>query len=159
MTAFCLLLGLAVGQPTDPTDPAPPAVTVEVPPAAPPAESAAPPPKAAPAPPDRWALMQTLQGTWYGAVLDDNRTQMYGWLQQGFGFNPASPRDRISFGPNYAWRSNDYRLNQLYFVIERPLRHEGEPNVGYRVDYLIGHDAPFFAANGLFSSFTGFDAT
>lgn len=147
----------AVGQPATQPPAQPPTITIEVPPAPPPPEP--PPTKATQGPLDRWALMQTLQGTWYGTVLDDHRTQLYGWLQQGVGFNPAGPTDRISFGPNYAWRSNDYRLNQLYFVIERPLRHEGGPNVGYRVDYLIGNDAPFFVANGLFSSFTGFNAT
>jgi hypothetical protein len=26
------------------------------------------------------------------------------------------------------------------------LEHEGKANVGHRVDFLIGHDAPFFVA-------------
>ncbi|MBI1918825.1 MAG: porin [Planctomycetes bacterium] len=144
----CLLLSAAlIGQ-----APAPPDTST----------SEAPPPKLPPAPsppPDRWLLMKALQGTWPGAVLDSNRTQVYGWVQQGFAANPASPRDRINFGANEDWRSNDYRLNQVYFVLENPLEHESRPNLGYRVDFLVGNDAPFFVANGLFSSFTGFDAT
>jgi hypothetical protein len=84
---------------------------------------------------------------------------VYGWVQQGFAANPAAPRDRVNFGANYDWRANDYRLNQAYLVVEKTLSHEGSPNVGYRVDYLVGNDAPFFVANGLFSSFTGFDPT
>jgi len=88
-----------------------------------------------------------------------NASRFYGWVQQGFAANFDNPRDRVNFGANFDWRSNDYRLNQVYFVYENSLEHDGKPNVGYRVDFLVGHDAPFFVANGLFSSFTGFDPT
>ena len=84
--------------------------------------------------------------------------KLYGWLQAGFAANFDSPEDRINFGANFDWRSNDFRLNQLNFVFENPLEHE-EFNVGYRVDFLVGHDAPFFVANGLFDRFTGLDPT
>lgn len=117
------------------------------------------PAASSPAPPDRWLLMKSLQGTWEGSVLDSQHTRVYGWVQQGFAANPDSPRDRINFGANEDWRANDYRLNQIYFVLENPLEQENRPNVGYRVDFLVGNDAPFFAANGLFSDFTGFDRT
>ncbi len=103
--------------------------------------------------------MKSLQGTWEGSLLDSHHTQLYGWVQQGFAVNPASPNDRINFGANEDWRSNDYRLNQAYFVLENKLEQESRPNVGYRVDLLVGNDTPFFVANGLFSSFTGFDRT
>jgi len=139
-----LLLGaaLALGQqgPPAPEAPAPPA----------------PPPAAAP---DRWLLMKELQGTWEGSLLDSQQTRVYGWVQQGFAANPDSPHDRVNFGSNYDWRSNDYRLNQVYFVLEKPLAQDGNPNIGYRADFLVGNDAPFFAANGLFSNFTGFNPT
>lgn len=128
-------------------------------PGTPDAPDAAPEPPPPTSTPDRWLLMKALQGTWPGWLLDSQHTQVYGWVQQGFAANIDSPRDRINFGANLDWRSNDYRLNQLYFVCENPLEHEGKPNVGHRVDFLVGHDAPFFVANGLFSDFTGFDAT
>ena len=83
--------------------------------------------------------------------------RFYGWIQQGFTANFDNPRDRVNFGVDFNWRSNDYRLNQAYFVVENTLEHETAFNVGYRVDFVAGHDAPFLAANGLFSSFTGFD--
>src|SRR5712692_5031241 len=139
----CLILGaaLVMGQ----TEAAAPDTTVA-------------PVAAAPAP-DRWLLMQSLQGTYAGWLLDSQRAKVYGWVQQGFAANIDSRRDRINFGANEDWRSNDYRLNQVYFIFENPLEHEGKPNVGYRVDFLVGNDAPFFVANGLFSNFTGFDAT
>lgn len=84
---------------------------------------------------------------------------LYGWIQYGYTGNFGSPHDRINFGANFNWRANDYRLNQTYFVYENPLEHDDKANVGYRVDFLAGHDAPFFVANGLLSDFTGFDAT
>ena len=86
-------------------------------------------------------------------------TRFYGWVQQGFTANFDSPKDRVNFGVNFNWRSNDYRLNQVYFVLDNVLEHEAAANIGYRIDFLVGHDAPFLAANGLFSSFTGFDPT
>lgn len=148
---------LALGQTPPPEAPA------EAPSTPAPAAEKAAPPSPAPAPasaaPDRWLLMKEMQGTWAGWLLDSQHTQLYGWVQQGFAVNPASPSDRINFGANEDWRSNDYRLNQVYFVLENKLEQESRPNVGYRVDFLVGNDAPFFVANGLFSSFTGFDRT
>ena len=115
--------------------------------------------EAAPAPAEPWFLMKSVQGTWLGRGLESLGTNVYGWVQQGFAGNIDSPRDRINFGANLDWRSNDYRLNQVYFVAEKTLEHEDKWNVGYRVDFLVGHDAPFFVANGLFSGFTGYDPT
>ncbi len=85
--------------------------------------------------------------------------RLYGWVQQGFTVNFDNPRDRVNFGVDFNWRSNDYRLNQVYFVFDNPLEHEATPNVGFRVDFVVGHDAPFLVANGMFSNFTGFDAS
>src|SRR5712691_2818208 len=111
------------------------------------------------APVERWLLMDLLKDTSLGRSLESSGTQVYGWIQQGFAGNIDSPRDRVNFGTNYGWRSNDYRLNQAYFIFENSLEHEDTFNVGYRVDFLVGHDAPFFVANGLLSDFTGFNAS
>jgi Putative beta-barrel porin-2, OmpL-like. bbp2 len=139
MAALCgLLLVLAAANPALAQTPAP---TQE-------------PPKSAE--PDRWLLMDLLKDTSFGKGLESSGTQIYGWIQQGFAGNPDSPRDRVNFGTNLGWRSNDYRLNQVYFVLENTLEHDKAFNLGYRVDFLVGHDAPFFVANGLLSDFTGF---
>ena len=53
----------------------------------------------------RWLLMKEMQGTWLGSLLDSHHTQLYGWVQQGFAVNPASPSDRINFGANENCRS------------------------------------------------------
>ena len=106
-------------------------------------------------------LMQGIQ-RWWPCTYDRMQKKgdsFYGWLQQGFTGNFDSPRDGTNYGVNFNWRSNDYRLDQLYFVYENTLEHEDQANVGYRVDFVTGHDAPFLVANGLFSDFTGFDAT
>src|SRR5262245_47926810 len=128
-------------------------------PGAPEKADTAQPPSAAETPkePDRWFLMDMLKNTGFGRTLEASGTQIYGWIQQGFAGNPDSPRDRVNFGANLGWRSNDYRLNQVYFILENTLEHEEKLNIGYRVDFLVGHDAPFFVANGLLSDFTGFD--
>jgi len=84
---------------------------------------------------------------------------LYGWIQQGFTMNPASPNDRINFGPNFNQRSNDYRLNQFYLVYENTLEQSDATNVGYRVDVMGGHDAGFLVANGLLDLVTGHDPT
>ncbi|HSD72890.1 MAG TPA: outer membrane beta-barrel protein [Thermoanaerobaculia bacterium] len=85
--------------------------------------------------------------------------ELYGWIQQGFTADFDAPDDRVNFGVNFNWRSNDYRLNQLYGVLENTLEHEGRFNVAYRVDAAVGHDAPWLAANGLFDHVTGLDPT
>jgi hypothetical protein len=91
--------------------------------------------------------------------MEKRGDKLYGWVQTGFTGNLASPRDRVNYGVNFNWRSNDFRLNQAYFVVENSLELENKPNIGYRVDFVTGHDAPFLVANGLFSNFTGFDPT
>jgi putative OmpL-like beta-barrel porin-2 len=115
--------------------------------------------EAAPVPAEPWFLMKSLKGTWVGEGLQSWGTSIYGWLEQGFGGNPASPSDRVNFGANLDWRSNDYRFNQFYLVAERPFERENTWGFGYRLDFLIGTDAPWFVANGLFSGFTGYEPT
>lgn len=80
-----------------------------------------------------------------------------GWIEAGYAENFAHPRDRINFGANFDWRSDDDRLNQVYLTAQKPVAEGDRANVGWRVDFLAGHDAPFFVANGLFSNVTGFD--
>ncbi len=106
-------------------------------------------------------LMQILQCYRPGQYerMQHRGDNFYGWIQQGFTANFDSPRDRINFGTNFNWRSNDYRLNQFYLVYENTLEHEDKPNIGYRLDFVAGHDAPFLVANGLLDRFTGLDAT
>jgi hypothetical protein len=78
--------------------------------------------------------------------LDSHGTKVYGWVQQGFTANFDSPEDRTNFGTPFNFRSNEYRLNQAYIVLENALEHEGCFNIGYRVDFFAGTDAPWIEA-------------
>src|SRR5262245_5251709 len=89
--------------------PLPQGQTIEIPlpqlaPPAPIAEKPAPP---ATPPPDRWAVMRTLQGTWYGAVLDDGRVTISGWTEGSFTASTARV-SQLPMGFNY--RANDFLL-------------------------------------------------
>ncbi|HET7452854.1 MAG TPA: outer membrane beta-barrel protein, partial [Thermoanaerobaculia bacterium] len=90
---------------------------------------------------------------------DSGKATFGGWVEAGYAANFDRPADRVNFGANFDWRANDYRLNQVYLSAQKPLDEGTRPSVGYRADFLAGHDAPFFVANGLFSNFTGLDPT
>jgi hypothetical protein len=87
--------------------------------------------------------------------MERNGDTFTGWIQQGFTLNVDSPRDRMNFGTNYNWRSNDYRLNQIGLTYENALEHDGHSNVGYRIDFMAGNDTPFNVSNGLFDHVVG----
>ena len=129
----CLLLGaaLALGQTANPEAPPTP------PPAAPPS--------------DRWLLMKSLQGTWYGSLLDENRLNLYGWTDMT---ETASTdrRTQLPMGFNYA--ANDFLLQQNWVRFERTVVTSGttEPTFGFRFDNIIGADYRFTVARGLFDS-------
>ncbi len=72
-----------------------------------------------------------------------------GWLQQGVTINTLSPRNRSNFPVTFNEGSNEYLLNQLYLLLERPVA-EGETwDVGGRVDFLYGTDWAYTGAKGL----------
>jgi hypothetical protein len=75
---------------------------------------------------------------WPGWLLDSHQARLYEWIEQGFAANSDSPRDRINFGSNYDWRSNDYWLNQVDFVLDNigELEQAATP-IGYRADCRI----------------------
>jgi hypothetical protein len=146
MLPSLLLCGaLALGQP--PTAEPPPAeaptVTIEVPPT----------PPAAPEPsksvPDRWPLMRALQGTWYGAALDDNRLSVSGLT--GLAFTASTDRhDNLPMGFNY--RANEFQIQQNWLRFERLVdTNATTPTWGFRSDTILpGIDYRFTIARGLF---------
>jgi hypothetical protein len=74
----------------------------------------------------------------------------YGWLSQGFTWNPDSPADRFNGPLTFNDRSNEYQMNQLYSVLERPVCADGCAwDIGGRVDLLYGTDYFFVTALGL----------
>jgi hypothetical protein len=110
------------------------------------------PPPAVPPPPDRWLLMKSLQGTWPGWLLDDNRLQVSGWTDLSFTASSAT-HSQLPMGFNY--RANDFLLQQNWLQIGRTVVTSGttEPTFGFHSDTILpGSDYRFTAARGLFSS-------
>jgi hypothetical protein len=126
--------------------PEPVNVTLVVPPAAPPAAAAA----ALPPPPSRWALMETLQGTWYGAVLDNNRIAVYGWTQMSF---TASTVSGSNLPVALNDRANEFLMNQNYLHIERTIDPtKSEYQWGFLSDWILpGTDYRYTLPRGLWN--------
>ncbi|MCR4413882.1 MAG: outer membrane beta-barrel protein, partial [Thermoguttaceae bacterium] len=83
-------------------------------------------------------------------ALDCRRIGIYGWLDQGFTWNPDSPRHRFNGPVTFNDRANEYMLNQLYLIGERKTdTSQSDFDFGGRVDVLYGTDHRFLMGNGL----------
>ncbi|HEX4588540.1 MAG TPA: hypothetical protein VH120_01340, partial [Gemmataceae bacterium] len=112
---------------------------------APAAEAAPPPPS-----PDRWPLMQALQGTYPGWLLDGNRLQLYGWVDASF-TGSSERHDQLPMGFNYLANQGD--LQQAWVRFEKPVDQTATtPTIGFRSDTFVGIDYRFTIARGLFDS-------
>jgi hypothetical protein len=108
------------------------------------------PPPAPPLPP-RWFLMRELQGTWLGALLDDNRLYLTGWVQMSF----TASTDAVSNQPMvFNDRANEFLLQQSWVRLGRSVVTSGttEPTIGFQVDFLMGSDYRFTLDRGLWNS-------
>ena len=143
-----LVLGRVLGlvQPPEPPPSPMPTVTIEVPPASPPPELV--PSKSSVPLPDRWPFMNALQGTWYGAALDDNRLAVSGW--ESITYTASTDRhDNLPMGFNYL--ANQLTLQQSWLRFERFVDPNAtDPTWGFRSDtMLVGVDYRFTLARGL----------
>jgi hypothetical protein len=94
--------------------------------------------------------MRALQGTWYGAQLDDNRLGVYGWANGSF--TASTDRgNQLPMGFNYL--SNQYLLQQNWVRFERTVDQTATtPTWGFRSDTMLpGTDYRFTIARGLLS--------
>jgi hypothetical protein len=114
-------------------------------------QTPAPAPSPPPAP-DRWLLMKGLQGTWMGALLDDNRLQVSGWNESSY----TASSDHFSNLPmGFNHRANEFLLQQNWLRIEQAVVTTGttEPTFGFRSDTILpGADYRFTLARGIFNS-------
>jgi hypothetical protein len=105
----------------------------------------------APVLPERWWLMREVQGTWLGALLDDNRLYLNGWVQTSF----TASTDAVSNQP-MVWndRANEFLLQQSWVRLGRRVVTSGttEPTFGFQADFLIGSDYRFTLPRGLWNS-------
>jgi hypothetical protein len=100
---------------------------------------------------ERWWLMKQTQGTWLGALLDDNRLYLNGWIEQAF----TASSDRISNYPMiFNDRANEYLLQQAWVKFGRNLVKLGTttPSWGFEIDVLNGSDYRWTLPRGLFNS-------
>jgi hypothetical protein len=73
-----------------------------------------------------------------------------GWLDQGFTWNPAGPTDRFNGPLSHNDRANEYQLNQLYVICQRPADKKAEcVSWGFHGDLIYGTDAFLFQSLGL----------
>ncbi|MBX7105729.1 MAG: porin [Gemmataceae bacterium] len=110
------------------------------------------PAAAPPASPDRWAVMQSLQGTYPGWLLDGNRLRVSGWTNGSYTASTAA-RDNLPLGLNY--RANEFLLQQNWLRFERTVvtTETTEPTFGFRVDAILpGTDYRFTLPRGLWNS-------
>ncbi|HEY7330377.1 MAG TPA: outer membrane beta-barrel protein [Gemmataceae bacterium] len=101
--------------------------------------------------PDRWWLMKQTQGTWLGALLDDNRLFLSGWIEQAF---TASTTRSSNFPVIFNDRANEYLLQQAWVRMGRKLVTLGttEPSWGFQIDVINGSDYRWTMSRGLFNS-------
>jgi hypothetical protein len=141
----------SVQPPAAADQPAPAPATVNVQAQLPTTTPPAATPPAPATPPDRWAVMHTLQGTWLGAGLDDNRMSISGWFEGSY---TASSTNTTNQPVVWNDRPNTFLLQQAWLRVERSVVTSGTstPTWGYRIDILSGSDYRFTQQRGLFNS-------
>lgn len=83
---------------------------------------------------------------------EDAKVQMYGWAQVNYKGNPQLGRRGRNFGATLDNVASSIVLQQLYFVAEKPLRHDEEVDFGFRFDSLFGTDWQNFHSLGFFDN-------
>ena len=95
--------------------------------------------------------MKSLQGTWLGAVLKENRIEVSGWTDLSY----TASSDRFSNLPlGFNYKANDFLLQQNWLRIDRPVDTTSttDASFGFRFDTILpGSDYRFTLARGLFS--------
>ena len=116
---------------------APEALPAETPPAPPPV-------------PDRWLLMQSLQGTWPGWCLDGSKITVSGWTEVSFTASSATS-ENLPMGFNY--RANELALQQNWLRIDRLVDQSATtPTWGFRSDTILpGFDYRFTLPRGIWN--------
>ena len=107
-------------------------------------------PTPAPTPVERWPLMENLQGTYPGWLLDGNRLRVSGWADSTYTTGSGGPT-HLPLGLNY--RNDEPLLQQFWVRFERPVQTSATtPTFGFRLDTFVGTDARFTVARGLFDN-------
>jgi hypothetical protein len=108
-------------------------------------------PLPAPVPVERWFVMRELQGTLPGAVLDDNRLRLYGWIDLTY---TASSDEHSNLPLGFNYRANEFLIQQNWVRFEQAVVKSGttEPTFGFRSDWILpGADYRFTLPRGIFN--------
>jgi len=84
--------------------------------------------------------------------LNDSRFKIHGWAEGSFTANPALRANGQNFGFDPNNLANSANLQQLYIIAERRVKQGDAPDLGFRVDNLIGNDWQNFHDLGLFDN-------
>jgi hypothetical protein len=104
-----------------------------------------------PATPERYFVMESLQGTWLGAALDEWKVQLSGWTEISF---TGSTAEDSNLPLGFDYRANQFNLQQNWLRIERPVdtSSKTDPSWGFLSDTILpGTDYFFTLARGLFN--------
>lgn len=83
-----------------------------------------------------------------------------GWLEGGYAFNPANPRNGSNSPLTFNDRDNEPVGNEVYLFLGRSVNTEGKSwDFGGRVDFLYGIDSRFTQATGLDNHIIGDDTS
>jgi hypothetical protein len=95
--------------------------------------------------------MRSVQGSWLGVLLDDNRMSVSGWTEVSFTASSSARRDQLPMGFNF--RANDFLLQNNWLRFERTVDPTAStPTWGFRSDTILpGSDYRFTVARGLLS--------
>jgi hypothetical protein len=101
-------------------------------------------------PPDRWALMKALRGTWLGVGMETSQLALYGWAAGSF-----TPSTATHNNTPVVWNdlANEFLLQQAWVRFERPVAttDTSSPSWGFRSDWLFGTDYRFTLPRGIFN--------
>jgi hypothetical protein len=100
-------------------------------------------------PPDttEWPLMKSLQGTWYGDLLNEERIRVYGWINASANLSTS----HNSNTPDSYWiAANKIELDQFVVRAERQVDSVQTDHIdwGFRSTFLFGIDYRYMTAGG-----------
>jgi Putative beta-barrel porin-2, OmpL-like. bbp2 len=95
----------------------------------------------------RYPLMQALQGTWEGDLLDSSRTRVYGWVNAS---GNVSTSHHSNMPDSYWIAANSFQMDQTVVRVERQVDsvQTDHIDVGFRSTFLYGTDYRYMVAGG-----------
>jgi hypothetical protein len=103
-------------------------------------------PKLGPTPPEDVKLLMDRTGL--GNLLSPSGTRIFGWLDMGYTYSSTGPGP-LSVETRENRFGNEFLLNELAFVLEKPLKQD-DWSLGYNATFYAGADAALLRPEGGF---------